>query len=264
MNLTLPLLLSAWLPLFAAQDAPPDLPQPSDEALDRLDELDDEVAEFTRAWGEEQQERAKEAAAKAKKEGLPMSAFAMRPDYAEFAERLMGWADDSGGEDAALYLTKAVVLAGVAAEETPGRRAFDRLVREHPASPSWTRLGHMLQSAEQSLGVERRDQVFEVLRRSPVVDVRGWVVLATHANTIEKAALDSAEYAASRTEIVAYTAQVSDAELRHALEGVVALREKFGIGAQAPDIAGIDLDGNAFKLSDYRGKVLFLDFWGDW
>ena len=25
-----------------------------------------------------------------------------------------------------------------------------------------------------------------------------------------------------------------------------------------------DLDGNTHKLSDYRGKVILLDFWGDW
>ena len=34
--------------------------------------------------------------------------------------------------------------------------------------------------------------------------------------------------------------------------------------AIASDIEGIDLDGEAFKLSDYQGKVIFLDFWGDW
>jgi hypothetical protein len=36
------------------------------------------------------------------------------------------------------------------------------------------------------------------------------------------------------------------------------------IGKEAPDIAGEDADGKRFKLSDYRGKVLVLDFWGDW
>jgi hypothetical protein len=40
--------------------------------------------------------------------------------------------------------------------------------------------------------------------------------------------------------------------------------EPFGKGTVAPDIEGVDLDGVAFKLSDYRGKVVFLDFWGDW
>ena len=38
----------------------------------------------------------------------------------------------------------------------------------------------------------------------------------------------------------------------------------FDIGNQAPEIRGEDLDGVKFKLSDYRGKVVVLDFWGDW
>jgi hypothetical protein len=37
-----------------------------------------------------------------------------------------------------------------------------------------------------------------------------------------------------------------------------------GLGRPAPEIAGSDLDGKAFKLSDYKGKVVLLDFWGFW
>jgi len=37
-----------------------------------------------------------------------------------------------------------------------------------------------------------------------------------------------------------------------------------GIGKPSPDITGEDLDGKPFKLSDYRGKVVVVDFWGDW
>jgi hypothetical protein len=33
------------------------------------------------------------------------------------------------------------------------------------------------------------------------------------------------------------------------------------VGKVAPDIEGEDQDGKPFKLSDYRGKVLLLDFW---
>ena len=32
----------------------------------------------------------------------------------------------------------------------------------------------------------------------------------------------------------------------------------------APDIEGEDMEGKKFKLSDYRGKVVMLDFWGHW
>ena len=33
------------------------------------------------------------------------------------------------------------------------------------------------------------------------------------------------------------------------------------VGKEAPDIEGEDQDGRRFKLSDYRGKVVLLDFW---
>jgi hypothetical protein len=36
------------------------------------------------------------------------------------------------------------------------------------------------------------------------------------------------------------------------------------VGQPAPEIAAEDVDGVQFKLSDYRGKVVMLDFWGNW
>jgi thiol-disulfide isomerase/thioredoxin len=36
------------------------------------------------------------------------------------------------------------------------------------------------------------------------------------------------------------------------------------VGMAAPEIVGEDLDGRPLKLSDFRGKVVLLDFWGAW
>ena len=36
------------------------------------------------------------------------------------------------------------------------------------------------------------------------------------------------------------------------------------IGDVAPEIKGEDIDDRPMKLSDYRGKVVVLDFWGHW
>lgn len=36
------------------------------------------------------------------------------------------------------------------------------------------------------------------------------------------------------------------------------------VGKTAPDIEGEDLDGTKFKLSDYKGKVTVVTFWGSW
>src|SRR5262245_56058686 len=36
------------------------------------------------------------------------------------------------------------------------------------------------------------------------------------------------------------------------------------IACFAPDLEGTDLEGKTHKLSDYRGKVVVVDFWGSW
>jgi len=51
--------------------------------------------------------------------------------------------------------------------------------------------------------------------------------------------------------------------------GKLAGRELFEMrslqpGKIAPEIAGEDIDGKPMKLSDFRGKVVLLDFWGFW
>ena len=48
----------------------------------------------------------------------------------------------------------------------------------------------------------------------------------------------------------------ADADLREVRD--------LNVGKEAPEIAGEDLDGVPFRLSDYRGKVVLLDFWGNW
>lgn len=47
-------------------------------------------------------------------------------------------------------------------------------------------------------------------------------------------------------------------------EGELFETRHLQVGMIAPEIAGEDLQGVPFKLSDYRGKVIVLDFWGNW
>lgn len=49
-----------------------------------------------------------------------------------------------------------------------------------------------------------------------------------------------------------------------AAKNAVFEMENLVVGKTAPDIAGEDIEGVAFHLSDYRGKVVLLDFWGHW
>lgn len=43
-----------------------------------------------------------------------------------------------------------------------------------------------------------------------------------------------------------------------------APKERVTVGDEAPDFVLTDLNGKTHKLSDYRGKGVFLNFWGTW
>ncbi len=47
-------------------------------------------------------------------------------------------------------------------------------------------------------------------------------------------------------------------------KGAIFEAENLQVGMMAPEITGPDHEGNTFKLSEYKGKVVVLDFWGFW
>lgn len=40
--------------------------------------------------------------------------------------------------------------------------------------------------------------------------------------------------------------------------------ENLALGKPCPDFSAVDAEGASFKLSDYKGKVVLIDFWGFW
>lgn len=58
--------------------------------------------------------------------------------------------------------------------------------------------------------------------------------------------------------------KVKDVALGARAEADLRELRELKVGKEVPEIEGEDLDGLAFRLSDYRGKVVLLDFWGNW
>ena len=56
----------------------------------------------------------------------------------------------------------------------------------------------------------------------------------------------------------------SEGRLGDRLEPPLFSLKYLQVGRTPPDIVGKDVAGAEFKLSDYRGKVVVVDFWVDW
>ena len=56
----------------------------------------------------------------------------------------------------------------------------------------------------------------------------------------------------------------TDAKIKARAEGVLFAADHLQEGLPVPEIEGTNLEGSAIKLTDFRGKVVLLDFWGDW
>lgn len=55
-----------------------------------------------------------------------------------------------------------------------------------------------------------------------------------------------------------------DKNVKNMASGELNELKYLSVGKQALEIAGKDLDDKDFKLTDYKGKVVLLDFWGFW
>ena len=58
--------------------------------------------------------------------------------------------------------------------------------------------------------------------------------------------------------------EIQDSTMGKFAERMIFQIRHLSIGKVAPEIKGEDIAGNEFKLSDYRGKVVMLSFWGHW
>jgi hypothetical protein len=104
-----------------------------------------------------------------------------------------------------------------------------------------------------------------VVEKSKAQDARG-SALYMQAIQIERDTTKTAQYKALVEKL---NAEHSNFEVRGRkvgamMKATLEAKEKLAIGKSAPEIIGKDVDGKEMKLSDYKGKIVVLDFWGDW
>lgn len=193
----------------------------------------------------------------------------LRPERI-FAERHAAAAAAlAGKEDAVPYLVW-VVQRG---PEAMAKAAMATLMDAHADSPgvrlAVARIGGLKQAFGPEQSLQWLDRVLAKNRDPHVLAQAHFTRAAMHVGTRAVATSDglrreALEHLAAAEKLLAALPQEQARSLGQLVGSLRDEAERLEPGLPAPAIEGRDLDGVAFQLSDYRGKVVLLDFWGDW
>lgn len=252
-----------------AQDSRPESPPPGFKELEAAFQKDMKAwREKQRASMEEARRKAEEARARGEKPPA-MPAMSMTPPRELWQRHLRAFQQAAAalaGKDEAIPYLDWLLLPGVFGED-PDITAWvlERLEKDHLESPALTRITGTLATVASKIGREKAMGLLQAIeKRNPSPNVKAAAILARVRDALKHAETDSSAYLEARKEALRARELATDQALRNRIQGIIDGREKIVKGKIAPDIEGVDLDGVAFKLSDYKGKIILLDFWGDW
>ncbi|MCP4098260.1 MAG: redoxin domain-containing protein [Planctomycetaceae bacterium] len=166
-------------------------------------------------------------------------------------------ADNPANFDAIMWVT--MNMAGSDA----GTKAMDTLFEKYIDNEKMANLCGVL--AQGRMPVKNVDKKLEqLIEESPHKAVRASATMAL-AKTVKDETRAEELYESLIANYGDLTSPMTRGKtFKEAADNALFQLKYLSIGKVAPDIEGEDLDGVAFKLSDYRGKVVVLDFWGDW
>ena len=170
---------------------------------------------------------------------------------------------------AAVFTESGEAGDGTATAQSTGSQPFgtalDTILRDHIASEELGSFASLLSRLSYTLGNEHcRSTLDVIITKSPHASVQLAARFSRAQVTMGDDDATKAQRTAAAEDLKAVIAESdSESTVERATSALFEL-ENLQIGLVAPDIEAEDLDGIAFKLSDYRGKVVVIDFWGDW
>jgi hypothetical protein len=154
-------------------------------------------------------------------------------------------------------------------------KALDLLIRDHVKS---AKLGSVCQSLSFRMDKPSEKFLRTVLEKNEHKDVQGVACLALAQGLKREADLKAnsdkaaADKLSKESEKLFERAADKYADVKMPFYGSVGAKAKselfdlrfLSVGKPAPEVEGEDQDGKKFKLSDYKGKVVLLDFWSQY
>lgn len=265
MNPTLPalFLLAAGLapappqedPAPMARDgAPAEDPAPNGDRYERLVAAYDEAY---RAW-----ELAKRQAPDLRARKALRDAHPVKEHYPAFAELA-----DAGEGRALLWMIDHLDDAGFEREQEGPLtvRLCERLAGRHAREPWFASDGlDALFGARRELGEPELESLLGGILVQPGVAPELAASVLYRLGQLLATRQDAAESGRGQAYYERLVRTYPDSDLAEVARGELFRLRNLRVGMVAPDFEAETYDGRAFRLSDYRGKVVVLEFWGFW
>jgi len=191
------------------------------------------------------------------------------PDFiARFAEL----AREVKGSDIAYDAWSQVVSLGMQAENPAlAREGLAVLTSDHIESEQLLGLTQNLRYAAEGLGEELTlEGLRKIAAGSPHRTVQASALYSLGAVLGDGRPADDPRFAQALEVFGRLSSEYGDVNYfdgrsyAAAAEGFVFALQNLRPGQSCPDFQAMDAEGAGFKLSDYRGKVVLVDFWGFW
>jgi hypothetical protein len=186
------------------------------------------------------------------------------PQPEKYAERLLKLAEDHPKDTAAL---DALVWVATNAPFGPsGQKAVQALARDHLNSP---KMAEVCARLVYMPGDEGPNLLRKLVANSPHEAVKAQATMALAQVLMERSRGNPALMKEAEALFEEVVAKYADVKAGRGTLGEMARAElhelrELAVGKVAPEVQGEDIDGRPMKLSDFRGKVVVLDFWGHW
>ena len=143
------------------------------------------------------------------------------------------------------------------------RRIYELLIEEYAATEWFGEVLERLPGERRSLAEGQAERTFRAtIEGSPHRAVQAHAMYLLSATLYKnKGELSQAE---SERWMEKLAAEYEETDHGAQASGILFERRHLVVGKIAPDFEGKTIDGHTFKLSDYRGKVVLLDFYGFW
>lgn len=170
-----------------------------------------------------------------------------------------------GTETGARATAMITSLAPQTGNKAAAREAYHTLFTKYAGTPEAERAVAGLRYAGYSIG---EDETRKILRS--IIDgasnekMKAAALFTLGANMLDDRSGTDAQKQEARKLFDKLKTNYSSSAYAKQADGALFELDNLQIGKAAPDFEAKDIDDKAFRLSDYRGKVVVIDFWGFW